>query len=71
MLVAIEELPVLMRDVVWLRNWQQLSFDEIGQRIGKTGEAARKLFSRAVQQLGHKLPADRQLNGSFASYRGR
>ena len=32
-----------------------LSFDEIGAKIGRSSEAARKLWSRAIQQLQREL----------------
>lgn len=55
LLLAMERLPEHMREVVWLRNWQALSFEEVGRRTGRTSEAARRLFARAVQQLGREL----------------
>ncbi len=39
------------RQVIELRNWQQLSFSEIGARMNRSENAARKLWARAVQQL--------------------
>lgn len=55
LLDAIEVLPEEMRLVVRFRHWEGLAFDEIGLRLGRTGEAARKLFSRAVDRLGKML----------------
>lgn len=48
---AIEKLSPLYRDVIVLRYWENLSFEQIGQRIGKTPDAARKLWMRAVDHL--------------------
>ncbi len=42
------------REVLKLRNWDQLPFAEIGVRLDRSEEAARKLWTRAVLQL-HKL----------------
>lgn len=43
------------RQVVWLRNWEGLSFGEIGRRTNRTAEAARKVFNRTVQKLAEQL----------------
>ena len=56
---AVATLPDDCRQVVWLRNWEGLGFDEIGRRTGRTAEAARKVFSRAVRKLAEQLePGD-------------
>ena len=57
---AIERLPAAYRQVLNLRNWQQLSFAEIGDQMGRTREAARKLWTRALLQLRTELNADEQ-----------
>ena len=41
--------------VLRLRNWQQLSFADIGIEMNRTADAARKLWSRAVLQLQDQL----------------
>lgn len=61
---SLQTLPDDMREAIWLRNWECLSFDEIGRRLGKSSEAARKLFSRGVRRLGDSLS-----NGSGAEPR--
>ncbi|MBC8352206.1 MAG: sigma-70 family RNA polymerase sigma factor [Planctomycetes bacterium] len=43
------------REVIMLRNWQQLSFVDIGKRMGRSTEAARKLWSRAIIRLQDEL----------------
>jgi RNA polymerase sigma-70 factor (ECF subfamily) len=48
---AVGMLPTHYREVLRLRNQEGLAFEEIGQRLGVTAEAARKLWSRAVRQL--------------------
>jgi RNA polymerase sigma-70 factor (ECF subfamily) len=52
---ALLRLPEEYREVVVLRNWERQSFDEIGRRIGRTAEAARKLWSRALCRLEQEL----------------
>jgi RNA polymerase sigma-70 factor, ECF subfamily len=54
---SIRELPAEYQQVILLRNWDELTFDEIGQRIGRSAGAARKLWVRALKQL--KLSEDR------------
>lgn len=55
LLSALNTLPEDSRQVVWLRNWQGLSFEEVGQRTGRTAEAARKVFARSIQKLAEQL----------------
>src|SRR5688572_1395305 len=45
--LAIEFLEPHDREVLWLREWEGLTFVEIGQRLGIGEEAARKRFDRA------------------------
>ncbi len=52
---ALADLPDECRQVVWLRNWEGLGFEEIGRRTNRTAEAARKIFTRAVQKLAEQL----------------
>jgi RNA polymerase sigma-70 factor (ECF subfamily) len=52
---ALLRLPEEYREVVILRNWERKSFDEIGQRLGRTSEAVRKLWSRALCRLEQEL----------------
>jgi RNA polymerase sigma-70 factor (ECF subfamily) len=63
--VASEEAALLRRamsslskddqQVLQLHNWEQLSFAEIGQRMERSPEAVRKLWSRAVLRLQQEL----------------
>jgi RNA polymerase sigma-70 factor (ECF subfamily) len=48
---ALAQLPEHYREVIGLRHQEQLSFDEIGRRLGRSADAARKLWARAVEQL--------------------
>jgi RNA polymerase sigma-70 factor (ECF subfamily) len=43
------------RQVILLRNWERLSFAEIGERMGRGADAAQKLWARAVLQLRSQL----------------
>ncbi|HZL91841.1 MAG TPA: sigma-70 family RNA polymerase sigma factor [Pirellulaceae bacterium] len=52
---ALARLPDEQRQVIVLRNQQHLSFEAIGVTIGKTADAARKLWARAVERLQHEL----------------
>ena len=48
-------LPEHYRQAVALRHQEHLTWDEIGQRMGCTAEAARKVWTRAIQQLRTEL----------------
>jgi RNA polymerase sigma-70 factor (ECF subfamily) len=52
---ALERLPDDYRRVVTWRNYDRLPFDEIGRRLGRSAEAARKLWVRAVEHLQQEL----------------
>jgi RNA polymerase sigma-70 factor (ECF subfamily) len=45
------KLPDDYRRALELRNWERLSFAEIGKQLDRSEEAARKLWTRAVQAL--------------------
>lgn len=48
---ALDELPENYRTVIRLRNWEDQSFAQIGEHLHCTGDAARKLWSRAIHRL--------------------
>jgi RNA polymerase sigma-70 factor (ECF subfamily) len=48
---ALEHLPEPSRQVIHWRNYERCSFAEIGQRLGRSAEAARKVWVRALEQL--------------------
>jgi RNA polymerase sigma-70 factor, ECF subfamily len=52
---ALEKLEPLDREVVILRSFEGMNWDEIGERIGRSSEAARKLWGRALQRVGAQL----------------
>lgn len=54
---AMQRLPENYRQALHLRNWRQLEFAAIGEQLGCSAEAARKIWSRAVLQLQRELEA--------------
>jgi RNA polymerase sigma-70 factor, ECF subfamily len=48
---ALERLPADQREVILLRRFEELGFREIGARLERSEEAARKLFARAMASL--------------------
>jgi RNA polymerase sigma-70 factor (ECF subfamily) len=48
---AVERLPEEYRQAIVLRYLEGRSFEEIGQRLGRSPDAARKLWSRAMERL--------------------
>jgi RNA polymerase sigma-70 factor (ECF subfamily) len=52
---ALARLPEHYRDAVTWRHQEQLPWDEIGRRLGCSAEAARKIWSRAIEQLRREL----------------
>ncbi len=52
---ALQALSPDERRVVELRNWQRLAFSEIGRRMDRSADAARKLWSRAIVRLQNLL----------------
>lgn len=53
--LAILRLPEHYRQLIVWRQMEDLSFDTIAERLGKSTEAVRKLWSRAIQQLQLEL----------------
>ncbi len=52
---ALEELDPLRQRVVELRSLEGLSWQRIAQELGRSEEAARKLYHRALLELGQHL----------------
>jgi len=48
---AIERLPEEYRQVLTLRYQDRLGYEEIGRRMGRSADAARLLFTRAIARL--------------------
>jgi RNA polymerase sigma-70 factor (ECF subfamily) len=54
---ALGRLPDEARQMIRWRNYELLPFEEIGRRLGRSAEAARKQWARAVEQLKQLLEA--------------
>jgi RNA polymerase sigma-70 factor (ECF subfamily) len=52
---ALLGLPEAYREVLLLRQQFDLPFEDIGQRMNRTPDAARMLWGRAIMALGRKL----------------
>jgi RNA polymerase sigma-70 factor (ECF subfamily) len=52
---ALERIPEHYRRVVVWHQYDRLTFDEIGRRLGRSVESARKLWSRALVRLSQEL----------------
>lgn len=57
LIAAINRLAEQSRQVIIWRRWESLSFAEIGRRLGKSEEAARKLYARAIECLQSEMEA--------------
>ncbi len=55
---ALDELEPHYREVIILRTFQELGFQEIGARLGKSEDASRMLFARAMAALTVRMAAD-------------
>jgi RNA polymerase sigma-70 factor (ECF subfamily) len=55
LMAALERMPEDYRRVVVWYQYDRLTFEEIGLRLGRTAEAARKLWSRALVRLTEEL----------------
>jgi RNA polymerase sigma-70 factor (ECF subfamily) len=54
---AIDRLPDEYRTVMNLRYRDGLPFDEVGRQTGRSADAARMMWARAVERLKHELNA--------------
>ena len=52
---ALEALSPAHREIILLRKFEELSFAEIGGRLGKSEDACRMLLARAMTALTLKL----------------
>ena len=55
---AIERLPADYRDAVLLRYRRGLSFEEVGRQLDRSPDAARMLWSRAIERLRSEMVDD-------------
>lgn len=63
LLAALARLPELDRQVITWRNWDGLSFSEIGQRLGRSEDAARMFFGRSLERLLRELEPQHEPRG--------
>lgn len=56
-LQVLDRVPADYQTVLRLRYWDGLTFPQIAERIGRTDEAARKLWFRALARLNAELQA--------------
>ena len=52
---ALDELPEQARELIIMRKFEELTFPEIARRVGKTEDACRVAFSRAMAALTIKM----------------
>jgi RNA polymerase sigma-70 factor (ECF subfamily) len=62
MLQAVEQLPEHYREVLRLRHQEGQSFENVGARTGRSAEAARKVWARAVELLKERLKSSNGTN---------
>ena len=55
---AIAKLPEQYRTIILMRQEENLTFEEIGQRLQRSCEASRMLWGRAILHLGKLMEAD-------------
>jgi RNA polymerase sigma-70 factor (ECF subfamily) len=51
----LSRLPEHLRAAIRMRMWEELTFVQIGERLGISEDSARKLFARAIVKLGGSL----------------
>ena len=59
---ALSRLPADEQAVIVFRHFESLSFQEVGRRMGRSPEAARKLWTRAIARLQHLLESTGDVN---------
>lgn len=64
---CLDQLSADHRTVLKLRHWDRKSFAEIGEAMGRSPEAARKLWTRAIEQLRSLLARAMQTGGGPSS----
>jgi RNA polymerase sigma-70 factor, ECF subfamily len=57
---ALGRLPEHYQQILQLRNFEDLRYEEIARRTGSTVVAARQLWARAIKKLGEELGGDLQ-----------
>jgi RNA polymerase sigma-70 factor, ECF subfamily len=57
---AVSSLPDHYREAIRLRHQENCSFEEMGRRMGRSAEAARKVWARGVEQLREHLKSSHE-----------
>jgi RNA polymerase sigma-70 factor (ECF subfamily) len=57
---ALEALTASQRDIILLRQFEELTFPEIAARLGKSEDACRMMFARAMTALTLKVSEPRR-----------
>ena len=52
---ALAQLPEPQQQIIRLRSYENLSFEEAGKLMGRSAEAVRKLWGRAVERVQQLL----------------
>ena len=52
---ALAGLPEIAVQIIRLRSWENLEWSEIGQRVGRSGGAVRKIWGRSIVRLRESL----------------
>jgi len=68
---ALEELGDAQREIIVLRKLEELTFPEIASRLGKSEDACRMAFSRAMAALTLKLAGSKDPASSNPASNGR
>jgi RNA polymerase sigma-70 factor (ECF subfamily) len=56
---ALKRLPEAQRNVLVWRHWEGATFAEMGRRLGRSEDAARMLYGRAMERLQEEIGRDR------------
>lgn len=59
---AMEKLPLAMKEIIVMRMWEDLSYNEIAERTGKSEAALKMHMSRAMKKLAEILNTTPQLS---------
>ncbi len=58
LLKAIDRLPEKLKQIVTLRYYEQLSFEEISQEVGRPRETVRRHWATAIDRISQEMEAD-------------
>ena len=67
---ALGKLSAVHQQVLRLRYWEDLKFEVIGRQLGPSGDAARKLWYRAIERLGEELEGTKWTRATLMTQNG-